>query len=143
MQDDPTHGWCSLRLRFEDRELELIRGAERLRGTALARTARPEVLRTALSLAKAGHKIGASSAGSSVSLEESEVSLLLDALRFASQEVQWATRAPNGESGQDNARHEAVLSAFPELVQKGVWRSFGLARELDAVAARLQSCLSS
>jgi hypothetical protein len=140
-EDDPTHGWCSLRLRFEDRELELIRGAERLRGTALARTARPEVLRTALSLAKAGHKIGASSAGSSVSLEESEVSLLLDALRFASQEVQRATRAPNGESGQDRGQYDAVLGAFPELVQKGVWRSFGLARELEAVATRLQTAL--
>ncbi len=140
-EGDSTQGWCCLRLRFEERELELIRGAERLRGAALARTPRSDVLRTALSLAKAGHKIGASTAGSSVSLEETEVSLLLDALRFASQEVQWATRAQNGQSGQEAERYEAVLSAFPELVQKGVWRSFGLARELDGVAVRLQTAL--
>jgi len=33
------------------------------------------------------------------------------------------------------------MSAFPELAQKGLWRSFGLVRELEAVAARLQEAL--
>ena len=135
---EASHGWCSLRLRFDGRELELLKDAEQLRGSAFAHTARPEVLRTALSLARAGHKIGAASGGDSISLEEGELQLLHQALRFASQEVQWVTRAPNG---QDVARSDAVLGAFPELVQKGVWRSFGLVRELDALAGRLSGAL--
>jgi hypothetical protein len=48
------HGWCSLRLRFEQRELELLRHAEQLRGAVMAHTARPAELRSALTLAKAG-----------------------------------------------------------------------------------------
>ena len=66
---EASHGWCSLRLRFDGRELELLKDAEQLRGSAFAHTARPEVLRTALSLARAGHKIGAASDGDSISLE--------------------------------------------------------------------------
>jgi hypothetical protein len=137
---EASHGWCSLRVRFDERELELLKGAEQLRGSAYAHTARPEVLRTALSLARAGHKIGAASAGNSVSLEEGELQLLVEALRFASQEVQWVTRAQNG---QDDTRSDAVLGAFPELIQKGVWRSFGLVRELEALTARLGSALKA
>jgi hypothetical protein len=138
---DPLHGWCSLRLRFDERELVLLKGAERLRGTMLAHTARPDVLRRALSLAKAGHKIGVASPGSSISLEEGELALLLEALRFAGQEVQWATHVSNGQEGQARARRDAVMSAFPELVEKGVWRTFGLTREIEALAARLQALL--
>jgi hypothetical protein len=136
---EPSHGWCSLRLRFDDRELVLLKGAEQLRGTAFAHTPRPDTLRTALSLAKAGHKIGRATPGASVSLEEGELTLLIEAARFAGQEVQWATRMQNG---QDTARQNAVLTAFPELVEKGVWRSFGLHRELEAIAARLRAALS-
>ena len=135
---DQSHGWCSLRLRFDQRELELLRGAEQLRGTALARTTRPGVLRTALSLAKAGHKVRAATASGSVSLEETELALLLEALRFAVQEVPWAARV-QGED--DAARRNAIMTAFPELVEKGAWRSFGLVRELDALAARLKAAL--
>ena len=137
---EPSHGWCSLRLRFDQREIELIRGAEHLRGTSLARTPRPDVLRTALSLAKAGQKLGSATPGASVSLEEGELGLLLEALHFAAQEVQWAARSDNG---QDGARRDAALASFPELVQKGVWRSFGLVRELESVATRLQQALKS
>jgi hypothetical protein len=133
-------GWCSLRLRFDARELELLRGAEHLRGAALAHTTRPDVLRTALTLAKAGHKLGAAGPGSSVSLEEGEVRLILDALRFATEEVQHVAHQHGGE---DAARRDAVMAAFPELVQKGLWRSFGLVRELEAVAARLHRALNS
>jgi hypothetical protein len=46
------------------------------------------------------------------------------------------------QNGQDTARQNAVLTAFPELVEKGVWRSFGLHRELEAIAARLRAALS-
>jgi hypothetical protein len=140
---EPSHGWCSLRLRFDQRELDLLHGAEHLRGTAFAHTVRPDVLRTALSLAKAGHKITGASPGSSVSLEETELALLLEALRFASQEVQWATRMHDSRNGTEAARYEAVTAAFPELVQQGVWRSFGLVRELDTAAGRLQSALTA
>jgi hypothetical protein len=135
-----THGWCSLRLRFEQRELELIKGAEQLRGASLARTPRPEVLRNALSLAKAGQKVGAAAPGASISLEEQELGLLIDALRFASSEVQFAARVDDGTEAD---RHDAVMRAFPELVEKGVWRSFGLVRELDGLAARLSSAVNS
>ena len=111
-----------------------------MRGVALAQTARPQVLRTALNLARAGHKLGVAVPGSSVVLEEGEVGLLLEAVRFATDEVRWATRA---QEDQDARRREAVLSAFPELVDRGVWRSFGLSRELETVAARLHTALNS
>ncbi len=134
------HGWCSLRLRFEERELGLLRGAEQLRGATFARTPRPEVLRTALSLAKAGHKVGAAVPGATVVLDEGELGLLLEAVRFASREVQLAVRAREEE---DDPRRDAVLTAFPELLEKGTWRAFGLARELDALAARLDAALTA
>jgi hypothetical protein len=135
---EPSHGWCSLRLRFDGRELELLKGAEEVRGASLAHNTRPEGLRSALSLARAGHKLVAAAPGASVSLEESEVGLLLDAVRFATDEVRHATRA---EDSQDATRRAAVMAGFPELVQKGTWRSFGLLRELEALAARLADAL--
>ena len=140
---EPSHGWCCLRLRFDQRELELLRGAEQVRGAAFAHTARPDVLRTALSLAKAGHKLATASPGTSETLEESELVLLLEAVRFATQEVQWATRSHDGQHGADASRYEVVTAGFPELVQKGAWRSFGLARELEAAAARLSAALTA
>ena len=138
--NEQTHGWCSLRLRFDGRELELLKGAEEVRGASLAHTTRPEGLRSALSLAKAGRKLGVASPGASVSLDESEVGLLLEALRFATDEVRQTTRT---EDHQDATRREAVMAAFPELVQKGTWRSFGLLRELEALAARLSVALKA
>jgi hypothetical protein len=138
--NEQSHGWCSLRLRFEERELTLLKGSEQVRGVALARTARPQVLRTALNLAKAGHKLGVAAPGSSISLDEGEVGLLLEAVRFGTDEVRWATRA---QADQDERRREAVLAAFPELVDRGVWRSFGLTRELETLATRLQTALNS
>jgi hypothetical protein len=136
-QDGPSHGWCSLRVRFEQRELELLRGAERLRGAAMARTARHDELRTALSLAKAGQKVQRSVPGATVVLEENELELLLDAVRYAIPHVQAAARP-----GEDSAaERDAALEAFPELVEKGSWRVFGLTRELEALAARLSAAL--
>jgi hypothetical protein len=129
-----------LRLRFDPRELTLLRGAEQLRGVALAHTARPDQLRTALNLAKAGHKLGRRQAGASVSLDEGEVRLLVEALRYATEEVHWVTRATDDS---DERRRDAILHAFPELTERGVWRSFGLAREIEALAARLQTPLNS
>ncbi len=133
-------GWCSLRVRFDERELELLRGAERLRGAAMARSPRPDLLRTALKLAKAGQKVGRSRPGGSVTLDESELHLLLNALQFAAQEVPWAARR---DDGTDPERRQAAMDAFPELVEKGAWRSFGLARELEALAARLDAALKA
>jgi hypothetical protein len=132
-----ARGWCSLRLRFDERELELLRGAEQLRGVAIARSSGRDELRTALQLAKAGQKVGHSLPGGSVSLEEGELGLLVEALQFASREVPVATRA----DGADVQRREAVLAAFPELVVKGSWRSFGLGRELEVLARRLNAAL--
>jgi hypothetical protein len=135
-----THGWCSLRLRFDAREQALLRGAEQVRGASMAHTTRPEVLRTALLLAKAGHKVAAAAPGASVSLDEGELALLVDAVRYASEEVKLATRV---QDGHDRARYEAVMAGFPELVEKGTWRGFGLVRELEALAGRLTTALKS
>jgi hypothetical protein len=123
-----SHGWCSLRLRFEERELELLRGAEAVRGAAIAQASRPADLRSALSLVKVGQKVRRGVPGGSLTFEESELQLLLEAVRFAVAEVQTAAR-PDGNT--------AVIDAFPELEQKGTWRAFGLARELEALAERL------
>ena len=139
---EQSHGWCSLRLRFDERELELLRGGERVRGAALATRTRPEVLRTALTLAKAGRTLGSARAGSLVSLDESEVGLFVEALRFASEEVQWAARQQNGNAHDSRSRLDVVMAAFPELPEKGLWRSFGLVRELDALAIRLECALT-
>ena len=141
-EPEQSHRWCSLRLRFDERELGLLKGSEQVRGAAFAQTTRPEVLRTALSLAKAGRKLGHAHAGSLLSLDEAEVALLVEALHFASAEVQWAARLQNGAADGSGARYNAVMAAFPELVQKGVWRSFGLIRELDGLALRLHSALT-
>jgi hypothetical protein len=138
-QDGPSHGWCSLRMRFEQRELELLRGAERLRGASMARVPRHDELRTALSLAKAGQKVGRGleQPGATLVLEENELELLLDAVRFAIPRVQAAARpAVDGVVERD-----AALEAFPELTDKGAWRAYGLSRELEALAARLSAAL--
>jgi hypothetical protein len=129
-----------LRLRFDERELTLIKGAEHVRGVALAHTLRPDQLRTALSLARAGQKLGHAQPGSSVSLDETEVQLLFEALRYATDEVHLAART---DHNQDEERHQAVLAGFPELVERGVWRSFGLTRELETLAARLHAALTA
>lgn len=129
-----------MRLRFDQRELALLQAAEQVRGVALARTPRPADLRTALSLARAGHKLTAAAPGASVSLEEQEVNLLLAALRFTLDEVQQASRS---ENDQQRRQRDAVAAAFPELTELGGWRSFGLTRELEALTARLQTALAS
>jgi hypothetical protein len=129
-----------LRLRFDQRELALLRAAEQVRGAALAHTPRPDDLRSGLSLARAGHKLASAAPGASISLEENEVNLLLAALRYTIAEVQRTSRAP---AGQASPQREAVVAAFPELVELGGWRSFGLTRELEALAARLQTALST
>lgn len=137
---EEARGWCSLRVRFDQRELVLLRAAEQVRGGALAHTPRPDDLRTGLRLARAGHKLAASAPGASVTLDENEVNLLLGALRYATDEVQKASRTRGGQAPR---QHEAIADAFPELVEQGGWRTFGLTRELEALAARLQTALAS
>lgn len=133
------HGWCSLRLRFDERELKLLRSAEQVRGAALAHAPRPDQLRNALNLAKAGHKLGHATAGGSVSLEEGELHLLVDALRYATEEIHLFAR---GADADDARRRDAVLVAFPDLAERGAWRSFSVARELEALTERLHQALS-
>jgi len=70
----------------------LLRAAEHARGTAYALHSRPDALRTALALSKAGHKLRHAGPGASVSFEEAELQLLLEAVRFANDEVHWAAR---------------------------------------------------
>ncbi|MBV9173478.1 MAG: hypothetical protein JOZ81_25730 [Chloroflexi bacterium] len=127
-----------MRLRFEERELELLRGSEQLRGARLAQNGRPDGLRTALTLAKAGNKLRRASAGALISLDENELDLLLEAVRLAVDEVPWAT---NPAAEADPARRDSVFAAFPELVEKGLWRGFAVTRDLQAVAERLRLAL--
>jgi hypothetical protein len=138
--EEATRGWCSLRLRFEERELVLLRGAEQVRGVALAQQGRPDVLRSALGLAKAGQKLRHAVAGPSLIFDENELRLLIEAVRFAHAEVQWAARQ---QAASADGRAQVVLAAFPELAERGLWRSFGLTRELDEVAQRLERALRS
>jgi hypothetical protein len=128
-----------LRLRFDERELSLLRGAEEVRGVSLAHNARPDVLRSALSLSRAGHKLAHARGGASVVLDEGEVRLLAEALRFATAEIHWVSDN-HAETGE---RQATVLRAFPELTERGLWRTFGLCRELDALADRLRKALSA
>jgi len=134
-------GWCSLRLRFSDRELALLRGAEKVRGAALAAHSRPDLLRSALLLAKAGHKIGHAAPAAALVFDESELSLLLEAVRFANDEVHWATGP--GAADADAARQQSIFQAFPELVERGLWRSFALTRDLEALRDRLHAALAT
>jgi hypothetical protein len=128
-----------LRLRFDEREQVLLKGAEQVRGAALASTPRPDVLRSALSLAKAARKLAHARPAASVSLEEPELRLLIEAVHFSIGEVRWAAHAPEDDR---SPRREAVLRGFPELVERGVWRGFGLSRELEELEVRLTSALS-
>ena len=130
-----------MRLRFDERELTLLRAAEQVRGAALAHTGRPDELRNALALAKAGQKLRHAVAGPSLVFEEGELRMLLTAVRFAHDEVQQAASRQPGNA--PNGRLQAVLNAFPELVERGLWRSFGLTRELDELAQRLDLALRS
>lgn len=138
---EQDHGWCSLRLRFDERELELLRASEKVRGAALASHNRPDELRGALALAKAGQKLRYAVAGPSLSFEEGELRQLLDALRFADAEVHWA--AGEREPLDANERAQVVLGAFPELVERGLWRSFSVTRDLEQLAQRLEVALRS
>jgi hypothetical protein len=137
------HGWCSLRLRFDERELGLLRGAEQVRGASLAHNARPDLLRDALSLSRAGTKLARARPGSSITLDESEVRLLLDAIRFATSEVHWVSDQAARQGAPTGERQASVLKGFPELAERGLWRSFAVCRDLDTLAARLQKALSS
>ena len=129
-----------MRLRFDERELELLRGAEKVRGAALASHNRPDELRGALSLAKAGNKLRYAVAGPSLTFEETELKQLLGAVRFTEAEVHWTAGQQNEQL--DN-RARVVVNAFPELVERGLWRSFSLTRELDQLAQRLELALRS
>ena len=135
-----SHGWCSLRLRFDERELALLKSAEHARGAALAQQSRPDQLRTALALSKAGGKLRSAEAGHTLSFEEPELVLLLEAVKFANEEVHWAASQRDADG---TPRKQAILSAFPELVERGLWRSFGLNRELDELTQRLEGALRS
>jgi hypothetical protein len=127
-------------MRFDERELVLLRGAEHLRGADLAQHARPVGLRSALTLAKAGHKLRAASPGASLTFEEAEVRLLAEAAHFAVEEVRWA--ASQRDTQAISARAKVVLDAFPELVERGLWRSFSLTRELAEMAVKLERAVS-
>jgi hypothetical protein len=131
-----------LRLRFDDRELGLLRGAEQVRGASLAHHARPELLRDALSLSRVGTKLAHARPGASVVLEESEVKLLVEAVRFATSEIHWVSdQANRGQAPGE--RHVTVLKGFPELAERGLWRSYAVCRDLDGLAARLRTALSA
>jgi len=136
-------GWCCLRFRFDDDELALLGAAERLRGAALASQSRPESLRDALALAKAGRKLARTSAGAMVSLDEAELRLVSAAVDYAAGEVRWVGDAGEATDRASLERRALVGKAFPHLVQQGSWRGFGLRRALEALGERLTTALGS
>src|SRR5438105_3622833 len=133
-----------MRMRFEPGELALLHSAEQLRGTQLARgPARPDALRAALALAKAGRKLTSAGPGAAVSLDESEVRLLREAVEMAGVEVHWLSQTGEHEDPEPRTaqRQQAVRQAFPELVERGLWRAFGVCRELETLGRRLDAAL--
>lgn len=137
------HGWCSMRFRFEEEEIGILRAAERLRGSYLSRSTRPDALRGAITLARAGQKLVGVGPDTLVTLAETEAQLLAETARFAAAEVRWlAEQADRPLDRQSAARRDAVGEAFPDLLERGAWRAFGLSRALDAVAARLEGAAS-
>lgn len=94
--------WCSLHVRFNTAELRLLREAERHYGARLADADRPEALREALSLARTGGRVRGLLPGESVSLDVSDLLLLVAATRACLAEPGFATLA---------ARLEALLNA--------------------------------
>ena len=134
-------GWCSLRFRFDREEIDLLRGAELVHGAHLAHRARPDALRAAMTLARAGHKLAQAIPGVSVSLADGETHALLEALRFAAGEVRWLSEPPaDAESRAASERRQVIERAFPVLAASR-WRSFGLSRSLDSLARRLELAL--
>lgn len=138
-------GWCSMRFRFDEDELSLVRAAEQLRGAALAREGRPASLREALTLARLGARVRKLSPGEQVVLSEADSQLLLSAVRFAADEVRWlgevleSTTEPGSIRDRQAAegRRQALRAVFPDLVQRGSWRGYGLRRALEGLASRL------
>lgn len=128
-----------MRLRFDDRELNLLRGAESVRGAGLAHAGKPAELRAALNLAKLGRKLTGAIPGAIVSLEEGELTLVIEALDFTFAELHEVARL--GENDY-SPRHEAIQQAFPEL-RGGAWRTFGITRELETLRGRLRQALES
>lgn len=138
-----SNGWCCLRFRFDDDELALLAAAESLRGTALAKAGRPDSLRDALALAKAGRKVARATAGSMVSLDEAELRLVSAAIDYAAGEVRWLGDAGEASDRASVERRDAVGKTFPHLVQQGAWRGFGLRRALEALSERLTAALGA
>ena len=135
-------GWCSLRLRFDADELKLLRASERLFGAELARHARPEALRTAIALARAGQRVARAGPNTPVSLAEGELKLLAEAVDFAGGEVRWLGEHADDIPDRNASERQARLGvAFPELFERGGWRSFGLRQGLESLAKRLAAAL--
>lgn len=146
----PLPGWCSLRLRFDEDELALLRAAEHLRGGELARIGRADSLRDALALARVSRKVTGAEPGSLTTLSETELQLLVAAVRFAATEVHWlgekaeqevAIAAGPRERQLLEHRREALASAFPNLGKRGSWRGSGLHQALEGLAARMDEAL--
>jgi hypothetical protein len=73
--------------------------------------------------------------------DEAELRLLVDAAQFAADEVHWAAGQRDADAA--DPRRQAVLAAFPELVERGLWRSFALSRELVELSTRLAHALQN
>jgi len=131
--------WCSLRLRFEDPQLGLLRSAEQLYGALLARGVKRDTLRDALALAKLGKRLAAATAGEMLVLSESEVKLLVVALRASLAEIHAVSAL--GAGGDASERAARLREAFPELSDR-MWRAFGVSRELEALTRQIEAAVS-
>ena len=131
--------WCSLRLRFTEQELALLRSSEQLDGFMLADRARPDSLRDALALARVGKRLAAAQAGELLSLSERDTRLLADAIAASIAEIQWF-----GTDGMDSTPPERVdrtRRAFPELAEQP-WRAFAVGRALRDLQQRISTALA-
>lgn len=131
--------WCSLRLRFTEQELALLRSSEQLDGFMLADRARPDTLRDALALARVGKRLAAAQPGELLSLSERDTRLLEDAIAASIAEIQWF-----GADGVDSTapeRADRTRRAFPELAEQP-WRAFAVGRALRDLQQRISAALA-
>ena len=75
-----------MHVRFDEDELRLLREAERRHGESLTRSDRPGALRAALDLAKAASKVRSLQPDALVSLDEPELSRLIEATKAVTDE---------------------------------------------------------
>jgi hypothetical protein len=132
--------WCSLRLRFTEEELVLLRSSEQLGGFVLADRARPDTLRDALALARVGKRLASAQPDELLSLSERDTRLLENAIAASIAEIQWF--GADALDATALSRAARTRRAFPGLAEQP-WRAFAVGRALRALQQRIGAALDS